>query len=111
MNALTINRSSAATAKATTGESKRVPDPGGLYPIDPAGAATGGHQLSRDPDADDRPDQCGSSTLAGPGPRAKVPEHGRDREREHHGEAGFTANRQDELDRQERDDAEGDRAI
>ena len=43
-------------------------------------------------------------------PRAEVPDDGGDEQREDHGEAGAGADLQDQLDRQQRDDAEGDGA-
>ena len=43
-------------------------------------------------------------------PGAEIPDDRRDEQRENHGEAGAAADLQNELDRQQRDDAEGDRA-
>ena len=43
-------------------------------------------------------------------PGAEIPDDRRDQQREDHGEAGAAADLQDQLDRQQRDDAERDRA-
>ena len=53
---------------------------------------------------------CGARGRQAEPPGAEVPDDGRDQQREHHGKAGAAADLQDQLDRQQRDDAERDRA-
>ena len=64
-----------------------------------------------DADADDRADQrVRARGRQAEAPGAEVPDDRRDQQREHHREAGVRADLQDQFDRQQRDDAEGDRA-
>jgi hypothetical protein len=93
------------------GDEQRVADLGGLRPVDAAGAVAPVHQSVGHADADDRTDEGvgGGGGQAQP-PGAQVPDDGRDQERKHHGKSGAGADLQDELHRQERDDAERDGA-
>ena len=69
------------------------------------------HQLIGDADANDRANQRVRAGRRQPEPpRAQVPDDGGDEQREDHGESGAAADLQDQLDRQQRDDAEGYRA-
>ncbi len=69
------------------------------------------HQLVGKADADDGADHGvgarGGKTAI---PGGEVPEDGRDEEGEDHGEAGACTDLEDELDRQQRDDGEGNGA-
>ncbi len=92
-------------------EQQRVADLGRLAPVDARGAVAAAHQRIGDADADDRADQRvrrGRRQAEIPG--AEVPDDGRNQQREHHGEAGAASDLQDQFHRQQRDDAEGDRA-
>ena len=90
---------------------QRLADIGRLRPVHAGGAVAAADQGIGDADAHDRSDQ---GVRAGGGqaevPGAHVPDDGRDQEREHHGKAGAAADLQDQLDGQQRHDAEGDRA-
>ena len=92
-------------------QQQRIADLGRLRPVDAAGAVAAVHQRVGDADADDRADQRvrRRGRQAQP-PGAEVPDDGGDQQREHHREAGAGADLQDQLDRQQRDDAEGHRA-
>ena len=92
-------------------QQQRVADLGGLAPVDARGAVHAARQRIGDADADDRADQgvrAGGGQAEPPG--AEIPDDRRDQQREDHGEARAAADLQDQLDRQQRDDAEGDRA-
>ena len=92
-------------------QQQRLADVRHLVPVDAGGAVLAAHQCVGDADADDRADQrvrAGGRQAERPG--AEVPDDRRDQQREHHRVAGAGADLQDELDRQQRDDAEGDRA-
>ena len=110
-----LHRPAAAAAdrtKPNSGDnSSALADLGHLAPVDAGGAVLAAHHRVGDADADDRADQrvrAGGRQAEPPG--AEVPDDRRDQQREHHGEAGARADLQDQLDRQQRDDAEGDRA-
>src|SRR5262245_65887612 len=69
------------------------------------------HQRVCDTDADDRADQgmrtrCGQAEIPG----TEIPDDRREQQREYHGEARTSADLQYQLDRQQRDDAERNRA-
>ena len=82
-----------------------------LAPIDPRRAVLAALQRVGDADADDRADHGmrARGRQAEP-PGAEVPDDRGDQQREHHGVAGAGPDLQDELDRQQRNDAECDRA-
>ena len=68
-----------------------------------------GHQLISDADADDGTDEgvrAGRRQSVPPG--TQVPENGRDKQGEDHGEASARSNLEDQLDWQQRDHGEGD---
>src|SRR5215813_2077372 len=93
------------------GEEQRIAYFGGLTPVDTARAVAAVHQGVRDADADDRADEG----MRGGGrqpqvPGAEIPENRGDQQGEYHGEPGTAADLQNQLDRQQGDDAEGDRS-
>ena len=92
-------------------EQQRPADLDRLRPVDAGGLVVGEKELVGETDADDRADQRmrgGGRQAKRPG--AEIPDDRGDQQGEDHGEAGAGADIQDELDRQQRDDAEGDRA-
>ena len=92
-------------------EQQRLADLGDLIPIHAGGAVLAAHDRVGDADADDRPDQGvrARSGNAHP-PSAQVPDDRGNEQREHHRVACGGADLKNELDRQQRDDAEGHRA-
>ena len=92
-------------------QQQRLSDIGRLRPVHAGGAVAAAQQRVGDADADDRTDQ-GVRTGGGQAeiPGSHVPDDGRDQQREHHGKARAAADLQDQLDRQQRHDAERDRA-
>ena len=94
------------------GYQQGLTDLGGLAPIDAAGTGRSRrHQLIHETDADNGSNK---RVRAGGGqpepPGAEIPKNGGNQQRKHHGKAGPTANLQDQLDGQQRHDAEGDGA-
>ena len=92
-------------------QQQRVADLRRLAPVDARGAVAAAHQRIGDADADDRADQRmrGRGRQAEP-PGAEVPDDRGDEQGEDHREAGARADLQDQFHRQQRHDAEGDRA-
>ena len=92
-------------------EQQRFDDVERLAPVDAAGAVLPGQQLIHQPDADDRTDQRVRARIRyAEIPGAKIPDDRGDQQREDHRKAGLAADLQDQLDRQQRDDAEGNQA-
>ena len=86
-------------------------DAAGLLPVDAAGTGMGVHELVGDADADDGADEgVGTGCGQAEPPGAEVPDDGGDEEGEDHGEAGALADLEDQLDGQQGEDGEGDRA-
>ena len=92
-------------------EQERLADLGDLIPIHAGRAVLAADDRVGDADADDRPDQ-GVRARSGDAhpPGAQVPDDRGNEQREHHGVARGGADLKNELNRQQRDDAEGHRA-
>ena len=111
-NARSASSSSARSDEAhQRRQQQRVADLDRLRPVDAARAVAAVHQRVGHAHADDRADQrVRRRGRQAQRPGAQVPHDGGDQQREHHREAGARADLQDQLHRQQRDDAEGHRA-
>ena len=92
-------------------EQQRFADLRHLVPVDARGAVLAAHQRVGDADADDRADQrMRTRGRQAQPPGAQIPDDRGDEQREHHRVARARADLQNQLDRQQRNDAERDSA-